>query len=323
MESASAETFVGYGKIPLSGSRIGNGCKSKLWCATEKVHGANFSFHVDIGTGRIQCAKRTAMIKKGESFFGHFELLDRLRQTVTTVAQSTAALEQSKVESVRKVILFGEILGGGYPDSGSAPDQSGVWYSPRLEFMLFDIAVVYNTPSLDATFIPFCNVVAIAEAHGLFYAKPLIVGELTKVLMHSTEFVSTIPARLGLKEPATQNMAEGIVLRSWDERAAVGGNRSIMKIKSPNFSEGPGRPPQSADLRALSAWVLDLVNANRVAAAASKVGSSSNPSNFEKIVDEVERDIAEEVGGPKEPYFLAVRNELRAIAFDILAEQNT
>ena len=64
----SSNAFIGYGKIKLSGchtaAAAGNTATSKrkkgkppkgghadegsTWCATEKVHGANFAIHVDV-----------------------------------------------------------------------------------------------------------------------------------------------------------------------------------------------------------------------------------------------------------------------------------
>jgi len=65
-------SFAGYGKIPLG--RCDASDPGGDWCVTEKVHGANFSVHLD-RSGTIHCAKRTGFLKEHEDFFGHFEML--------------------------------------------------------------------------------------------------------------------------------------------------------------------------------------------------------------------------------------------------------
>ena len=49
--------------------------------------------------------------------------------------------------TVGRVLLFGELCGGRYPHPDVPPDprveavQTGVWYSPTVEFYAFDIAL--------------------------------------------------------------------------------------------------------------------------------------------------------------------------------------
>lgn len=207
--------------------------------------------------------------------------------------------------------------------------------------MLFDVVVIHKLCGAAATFLPFKETVKLAKAVGLFHAAPLLKGSLAECAAHPVKFVSTIHRRLArlAPEPAgrgvgaevsaveTDNMAEGIVVRSWDAAASVGsGDRPIMKIKSPNFSEGAGAPPppHGSNDSTMSSWLLELVNGPRVAAAASKIGDASRDLALRPaVVDEVLRDIAEEVGGDDQPFFVAVHDELRCKAFDILAATAT
>ena len=64
---------------------------------------------------------------------------------------------------------------------------------------------------------------------------------------------------------------------------------------------------------------MDLVNVPRVAAAASKIGNPSHLGHRAAIVGEVLRDVAEEVGGADQSFFVAVKDEMRCKAYDTVA----
>ena len=98
-------------------------------------------------------------------------MLNRMRKPVL------AAADEMLVEpGVEGVILFGELCGGQYPhpdvqpDGSARPVQRGIWYSPRIEFVVFDIAVSM-VEGRGVTFLPYSQTVALAEKHGLLYAR--------------------------------------------------------------------------------------------------------------------------------------------------------
>lgn len=266
------------------------------WCVTEKVHGANLSIYVSRNRG-IKCAKRTQFIDAKDSFFGYHQVVDRFREGILSLAADIFRND----ERVSTVILYGELFGGAYPDVESSghvqPVQVGVSYSPRIEFMLFDICLCRADTE---QYLPFRDTIELAEKHDIFYAQPLFIGSRTEAMSYKCEFSSTIPGRLGLPSiTLTPNLAEGIVVRSMDQAYSCGSvaEREIIKIKHEDFSEGEGCPASAlVDIRHVTAWILGLVNRNRVAAAASKVGSVQDTSSWSDIIDMVIEDVKEEAG---------------------------
>lgn len=57
---------------------------------------------------------------------------------------------QADLWNLEKIFIYGELFGGEYPHpevnpvSGVQAIQTGVYYSPRIEYCAFDIAVVEN-----------------------------------------------------------------------------------------------------------------------------------------------------------------------------------
>jgi Rnl2 family RNA ligase len=288
---------IRYDKISSTGSKAAKSDKKHPWCATEKVHGANFSIYV-WSSGQIKCAKRTGFIEDGESFFGHFEVIERYRNGI--LALSNLLFEQYRSATV---VLFGELFGGAYPDCQTtpprAPVQTGVWYCPHLEFMLFDICINESPHSESMVYLPFSTTIDLGNRFGLFCSEPLFIGPLNEALAYPSRFPSTIPARLDCPPlSSTANIAEGIVVRMYDMKHACGSNRGTTKVKVSDFSENDAPPPtsSSSDLHHLTQWIKSMVNPNRIESAVSKIGRPGEGSNAQKIVDEVLRDLREECG---------------------------
>ena len=199
--------------------------------------------------------------------------------------QSAAAALAEDVLAVNHdadgVILFGELFGGRYSEATephsdhTRPVQQGIWYSPRIEWMVFDIALRTAT---GGRFLPYNVVVQLAARHGFFCATPLRIDTYQRCLDYPARFLTTIPRALHSQRqhadplPALiDNLAEGIVVKPWDVATAAA-NRPILKFKIEEFSEGGGQPPADASGAALRAYMLGLVNSNRLAAAFSKIG---------------------------------------------------
>lgn len=292
-----------YDKISSTGTKAADTDKKTLWCATEKIHGANFSIYL-WPSGHIKCAKRTGFIQDGDSFFDHFDAVERYRDNI--LAMSKNIFERYNCEYI---ILFGELFGGIYPECHLAPRrvpvQSGVCYCPQIEFMIFDICIKL---AQGMTYLPFSTTVKLGKQFGLFFSEPLCIGPLHEVLQFESRFASTIPARLGLPPPsdssvdqanasAIVNIAEGIVVRMYNAEQIHGSDRRMVKIKVSEFSEGEC-PPIMPDTIHLTNWILSLANPNRINAAISKIGcpSPKDSNILQQIVEEVLKDLREECG---------------------------
>eukprot|EP00940_MAST-03C_sp_MAST-3C-sp2_P003159 g3159.t1 len=225
------------------------------YVATEKIHGANFSFVTD---GKKICvASRTKILSASDStdFFGCF----RTGLVARTEPRALAAFREVQKlygqDNVRVIWIFGELFGGFYPgeetQSGARLVQHGVLYSPRLEFCAFDVAFSADPDGTGTrTYLPFTQMRSICTQLNIFTVRPLIRGTLQDCLSYPISFDSTIPKLLGyspLPKGLTKNRAEGIVIRAASalERVKINrgktqklrGMRHMLKRKDPTFDE--------------------------------------------------------------------------------------
>jgi len=301
---------------------------------TEKVHGANFSFYV-YQSGKVMCGKRTGIIE--DNFFGHYSVVERLREQVYQLAAELFAqhcqndTKSHKSDNDNYVIFFGELFGGQYPNVPSAnpdmrPVQQGVWYSPQLEFMLFDICVPIlcssKVESVTYHFLPFADVISLSKKHNFLFAEPLFVGPLAAAASFPVQFQSTIPAKLRLPPLEVDNFAEGIVIRELNGPlvSCHDESRSIMKIKTTNFRDGEGCPIISSGQEYVESWLLSLIDdANLLASASSKVGRPECRENWEGIAGCMLDDMLDQCGESCPDVFYLMKDKLRFGIFNMLA----
>ena len=221
--------------------RVIRALASAEWVVTEKIHGANVCFIV---TGEdIACAKRKALLGEGDEFYGFRQVRERLRERLLELG-SIAAGELPGTESVA---IYGELFGGGYPHPDVAPEpdvqpiQTGVYYSPRIEFCAFDIAVDFSAEAKrERLWLDFNVFSDMCERADLFSSVPLAIGSQADALNYRVGFDSTIPGRLGLPALNGPNQAEGIVARPSKNvfiETKRGLARPLIKRKIPGFAE--------------------------------------------------------------------------------------
>ena len=275
------------------------------WVVTEKIHGANFSVVAD-GCG-TRFAKRSGELPEHEDFYSFRSA--GLNNTLSACAQRLLdALRRTDGVAVDSVCIFGELCGGHYPHPevapapGTAPVQRGVWYSPSLVFVAFDVCVC-EQGAADGRFLDFAEARRLALAAGFHFVEALAQGSLQACLDVPVRFSSHVPAMLGLPSLAslgTPNLAEGVVVRMASEvkgskpgagpkgkgpaLAQRGHARAMFKRKIAEFSEkqyqnsgwkeakagGGSSGPSGEELLRLE--MLAAVTEQRVAAVASKVG---------------------------------------------------
>lgn len=300
--------------------------KKSPWVVTEKIHGANFALLSD--GQAVRCAKRKALLAEGEDFFGHTALLPRL---VPAVLRLHARVREQHPDAVH-VTLYGELFGGAYPhpDVPTVPGvqavQTGVYYSPRIEFCAFDLAredAQGERHYLDAEVL-----LRLCEEEGVLAAKPLFVGSYEEALEYPTGFESHVPGWLGLP-PLPGNLAEGVVIKPrmdlWVP-SAKGRVRPVLKHKIAQFAEderfhGAAKwkpaPVQGAwlseeDLRGLA---TGYANEARLASAVSKLGpppSESSPE-AEALRRLLEEDLLEQLETDAGDSLRALSPEPRAL----------
>jgi Rnl2 family RNA ligase len=265
------------------------------WCVTEKIHGANFCF-IQSKDGLL-VAKRKAIVENDEEFFGYQKVKERLAITL----RGLFTLLESQI-SLSHLYVYGELFGGAYPHFDIKPIanvqavQTGVYYTPDISFIAFDLAV---SEGIEVTYLDYTKAIELFKQVNLFYAEPLFIGSFTDALEFSERFASTIPKRLGLPE-LDNNFAEGIVIKPMQEilvRTNKGSIRPILKKKIAEFAEderfhqAEKQKPRHNEgylLEQLEYELYQLVNINRLQSAASKVG------NLEIHQEEIKKLITED-----------------------------
>lgn len=267
---------------------------SGAWWVSEKVHGAHFSVLCDGESVRF--GKRSAVLGPGERFFGYETIAGKL----TLAVRKAWGVQAAKMPAgeLKLLAVHGELYGGSYPrPAGSAtgtaeteslrPIQTGIWYSPRIEFLAFDVAL-YSRPSSDAsggsdkdttaliTWLSLREMTELLSAAGMPAVEPLFTGKRSDALAFNPRFCTRIPARHGLAS-IDGNLSEGIVVRP------SCGARQLVKIKNREFAElddAVDMASHSADLTP----ILARVCRNRFDAVRSKLGDGAAASELTAAV---------------------------------------
>eukprot|EP00966_Prymnesium_polylepis_P273335 6314816-Prymnesium_polylepis.1 len=188
------------------------------WVATEKMHGANLCAGVcaDRASGKTAFSKRSGPLASADDFFGfrssHLDevLSQAVRHLLAACGNASA------------VAVYGELCGGRYPhpdvpvDRALKPVQCGVWYSPTVIFVAFDvIAVTEREGVVERCFLDFDDARGTAEHAGFMFEEAIARGSLEACLDVPVRFPTRVSGWLGLPKLLEQaNLAEGVVVRS-------------------------------------------------------------------------------------------------------------
>ncbi|MCB9753912.1 MAG: hypothetical protein H6713_28550 [Myxococcales bacterium] len=313
--------FLGYEKIVESPEawkldagelrRISR--KQVRWAVTEKIHGANFCVLCDESGLRV--AKRKALLAPGEPFFGYERPLARLEPRVFALLHRLRAEDPE----VTRVYVYGELFGGLYPHPevppplGVEPIQTGVYYTPDIEFCAFDVAVSRGEDEA-REYLGFGRALELLRSLDILCAEPLRVCSLTEACAYPVDFETRMPARLGL--PAlpnhAANLAEGVVIRPMEAltvQTRKGPGRPLLKRKPARFSEDAryhqvqrwtNNAPVVAEFGTSAARLCGIAHAlllpTRLDAAISKVGRlSGGGARAARRRAEVQRLLRDEV----------------------------
>ena len=303
------------------------------WVATEKIHGAHLCVRVfDDG---IDVAKRKAVLEEDDDFFGYRRSigaqLGRFRRLYDAVRSERPCAA---------LLVYGEIFGGHYPH----PDvrevdhvqeiQSGVYYTPSVEFMAFDIAIATAPGQLE--FLPFSGALDHLTGAGIAGVPVCHVGTLDEVLALPVTFPTRVPECFGLP-PLADNLAEGLVIRPYEESVHAlleNGKATILKRKHPAFAETsyheaqrwPGRSRAAAERDALGRaddLTTAMLTENRIDSAISKIGPPDSPEARREVEAEVLRDIRDELEERHGAVLLELGLEDRQLLWSVAADAIT
>jgi len=276
---------------------------------TEKIHGANF---VMVTNGEeIRCAKRKGFLPDDEDFFGHRALLPRLGPSVRALHAAARAADGR----VALIYVYGELCGGGYPHPdvppvpGVSPVQTGCWYAPGIELVVFDVGALLDGAH-ERIYLDQAIAVRLCQGAGLLAARPLFSGPYEEAMTYPLGFETTLPALLGLPSLGPTNKAEGVVLKPAHPVVVPrrgGWIRPVIKRKIPEIAEddrfhgarkwAPSPAAMPGALDALRAEAAALVNENRLFAAVSKVGrvGPGDAAKLAEVLGLVREDIEVEL----------------------------
>jgi Rnl2 family RNA ligase len=366
-EAPSVGAFAKYDKMGEDSGSVGAAALSastNRYVVTEKVHGANFCLIArSLGPASVDLkfAKRTAIlggVDDAEDFYScrSTGLLRSLAPCAEHVLRAVEA-RISGSNGALAVHIYGELFGGKYPHPevpsvpGLEPVQCGVWYSPSLQFMAFDVCV--ELPSQPRQFIDFDVARHLCEAGGLRFAQPLCEGTLAECLDFSYEFVTTIPGLLGLPDMPEdaeegRNVAEGVVVRPRQEpssRASAssskgGGKesaRGLFKRKIEAFSEkryqnddwrkgkagGGGAAPTVNEDEITLIEIQACVTEQRLAAVMSKIGRVDplDKASLARLLSDFEADVMEaleEADAGRLRQSVALQEHLRQLSKELI-----
>lgn len=243
------------------------------WIATNKIHGANFSFYCDGESIRI--AKRSSFCD--ENFFGCKQVVENYKNNVVQLTQSI----KEKNKDVEYVIVCGELYGKGI--------QKELNYGEK-DFMVFDIALVEKNGAIN--FMHKGEALMVAMGHGLKTVQVVAKGTLKEVLgVDPNNFKCDMTAC---------GTTEGFVISPIEHLNDDCGNRIIFKWKTKAFSEKKDKKPKAPkeldkEIADAVSEVLQLVTKARLSNVVSHEGKTKI-SNFSKLLFSFSADVIEEWG---------------------------
>lgn len=284
---------------------------------TEKIHGAHFCVVTDGLT--IAGASRKHLLAPGESFFEYQRVLKRLESQIYQLFHQTSRL----YPQLTWLSIYGELFGGAYPHpevlpvAGVQPIQTGIYYTPDIEFCAFDLAI---SGSQVSSYLDYDQARSLFQSAGMPSVPPLLIGSYQDALSYPIEFSSTIPALFGLPPLPQENKAEGVVIKPLKAlifSTSRGPLRPIFKRKIAAFAEDrrfhqaqkwtlPPAIPGSGKLNQLKWEAFNQLTENRLRSAISKIGYRGfrEPSRSRQLFQIFVADVLEQLH-LDQPDFLA------------------
>lgn len=259
------------------------GFDKEQYIVTEKVHGANFSFHVyrtEEGV-RIKCAKRTGFIEDNEKFFNYIPVLEKYETSLIHLRNNVLDND---------FILYGELFGGNI--------QSGMPYPEEQDFVAFDLCV-----KQEEVFLPLnkLNLYSDAFKKSNIPVVPLLglFNSLQEALLFNEYFVSNLAGE-SFDGKDEHKEAEGVVIEPVVPKFYPNGNRVYFKKKTKRFLEKGGnkipKPKEDLpkDLEVILIKSFEYINEPRYSAVTSKIGEVTI-KDIGKVMGFMTKDILEDM----------------------------
>ncbi|GHO42175.1 RNA ligase family protein [Ktedonospora formicarum] len=278
------------------------------WVVMEKIHGAHFCI---VTNGSIIAgASRKHLLASGENFFEYQRVLKRLEPQISQLF----SLARHLYPQLTSLSIYGELFGGAYPHPeispvpGLQPIQTGIYYTPDIEFCAFDLAI---SDLQQSSYLDYDQARMLLQSAGVLSVSPLLIGSYQEALHYPIEFSSTIPALFGLPPLQQENQAEGVVIKPVKAlvfSTSKGPLRPIFKRKIAAFAEDkrfhqaqkwtlPPFTPGPDKLDQLKWEASYQVTENRLLSAISKIGyrGPHEPSRSRQLFHLLVADVLEQL----------------------------
>lgn len=239
-----------------------------LWMATEKLHGANFSFWCD-GT-EVKVASRTQFVDG--TFYNCQAVINKYSQGVLETFRTF-------YKEGDTLVIYGELFGGNV--------QKEVEYGEK-DFKGFDVTV-------NGTPLEKLKAFSIIRWAGISTVPVIGTGTFAECLALSNTFKSVLTPE-GYEE---ENTSEGLVIEPVEPNWFNNGSRIYFKNKTEGFSEKKRKPKEhivfelSDEESELMNELLAYNTTQRVSNVISKIGQVTN-KDFGKILGLTTQDLLEE-----------------------------
>lgn len=294
---------------------IEQGLASGLWIVQEKIDGSNGSFVTD--GEDIRMAKRSCLLDNDAEFNGLKKFRDENKDKILDVFNLCNILFNNHCKSV---IIYGECFGGYYPhpdvenDNSVKKIQGRVYYSPKHEFMVYDIFCILEDSSF---FLDYNNFWYITEETNFPRIPAHFIGSFEECLKQPNMFQTEIPEILGYPR-IENNIAEGIVIKPYEYKKFQNGERVILKSKNEKFAEKNKKEPKekiefSEEGKIIYNNILEYITENRLRNVLSKFDQITD-KDFGKLIKAFMEDIMEDYNKENEEEIEIDKKERKLIS---------
>lgn len=315
-----------------------HGLITGMWAVQEKVHGSNFAIYVN--DKEIKNAKRTSFMGFGEGkwdakFYNYpkavLKVLDKVRPIWGDFKEKhRAGCYGNKKLHVDHIIIYGELCGGNYPHPdvpkmSTSQVQSGIWYSNDVEFLAFDIKIVYES-GLEIFIDPFASEILFQD-HALTHIPILFSGTLDECLEFSktTNYAQSMIASWVFGLPAIENNTrEGNVIKRCNDVRLPMGGRAIIKYKNEIWKEKAFKPNKGVIKKELEPTIAEMIESAsaylteaRLSNVLSKTGPISS-KQFAYLSGLMSQDVIKDLVKDNEEKYLALgENEQKKMRTEV------
>lgn len=289
------------------------GLDKQQYIVTEKVHGANFSFHISMDSNlyvEIKCAKRSGWIEDDEKFFNYKPVLEKYRNRLENIFDAMS-------DDREELVIFGELYGGNI--------QSGMCYKDDQDFIAFDM-------KMDGAPVDKLSMFNDLKTYEIPCVPLLGKFDTLQEALNFNESFDSLLMREGFNGEEKHKEAEGVVIEPIAPSWFPNGSRVYFKKKTKRFLEKGGNKIKKApetlpkELESILTTSFEYINESRFQSVCSKIGEVTI-KDIGKVMGLMTQDILldmqkDEIGIPENKKFMKLlQTEVQAFIRPILLQK--